>query len=126
MEPIIDMRQALSPIVQALDTAETIIVAGTPVDWTKEIDCIVIANVTGSAATFSLYLHEAGVAAATGNAICVDVAINANTIYQLPVGPFLLPDGWVFSGLTSSGDAVNVTVTGRFVPRVPDQYNSGV
>lgn len=126
MEPIIDMRQALSPIVQALDTAETEIVSGTPTDWTKEINGVVIANVTGAGVTFSLYLHADGVAAAVGNAICVDVPIAANTIYQLPVGPFLLPDGWVFSGLVSSGDAVNVTVTGRFVPKMPNPFNSGV
>ena len=92
-EASIDSKQPLNPVVQALADAATEIIAAAPAGWNKELEAITVANVTGAADTFSLYLHEDGVAPAAGNAICIDVPINANTLYQLPVGPFTLPAG---------------------------------
>jgi len=124
--PILATYQALEPIVMPLDTSETVIVPGAKKVWNKELDAITISNVTGSAATFSIYLHEVGVAGAVGNAVAVDVDIAANTIYQLPIGPLRLPPNWELTGLCSSGDAVNVMVTGRFLPNVPDRLKASI
>jgi len=119
--PEVLTKQAFDPEVVTLASAETEIISEVPAGWHKQIESVTVANITGVAAAFSLYLKPQGVAAAAANAICVGVAIAANTIYQLPIGPLYLPDGWELTGLTSAGDDVNVTVTGHVVPIVESQ-----
>ena len=50
------------------------------------VSTINVANVTASAATFSIYVRVAGAAAGNGNAIAKDVTLAANSIYSATQG----------------------------------------
>lgn len=116
--------EPFAPIVQPLAAAETVIVPSTPAGWIKSIESIMIANISAVARTFTIWLKETGTAGADANAICVDISINANTLYQLPIGPLFLPDGWEIAGESDLADSVNVTVSGGYMVQVPQMLRT--
>lgn len=118
-QPTLEIGEAITPIVQQLAATETDIVTPLKVGWHYYLDGIVVSNVSDTARTFTLYLKADSVAAAATNAICAAVTINANTIYQLPIGPLTIPSGYELTGLASAGQAINVTVTGKVVIEPP-------
>jgi hypothetical protein len=85
-----------------------------PTNTRVELSGIIVANITAAAHTFSLYLHRSTVAAAAGNAVCLNVAIAANTMYIID-GPIIMAAGWQLSGAADANSAVNVTVNGYIV-----------
>lgn len=107
--------EPIVPDVVPLQAAETDIVPACNPGWAQYIDSVNIAEVAGVGGTFNLYLKPAGVAPAAANAICATVALAANTIYTLPIGNMVLPDGYEITGLADVADQINVTVTGRYV-----------
>ena len=107
--------EPIAPAVVPLQDTETTIVAACNPGWAQYIDSVNIVEVAGVGGTFNLYLKETGVAAALANAICVEVALAANTIYTLPIGNMVLPDGVEITGLSDVADQINVTVTGRYI-----------
>ena len=78
-------------------------------------ESIVVANVTGSAATFTLYSVPSGGSAATSNAVFYQVSVPANTTWvgRYPGGAWVMPGGSTLQGLASSASAVTITVGGQ-------------
>jgi len=120
-QPITPVAESIFPIVTTLGAAETDIVTAVKPGWYQYIESITIANISGNARTFTLYLKPTGVAGAAGNSVCAGVTLNANTIYNLPIGPLILPTGYEFTGLASAGSAINVTVSGRILLEAPEE-----
>jgi hypothetical protein len=91
----------------AVGTLGTVVPAGCSI----EIASLMIVNHDAAAHTFTLYVHRSTSVPAAGNAICVAVPINGNTIYQF-AGPIIIPAGWQLSGLADVASVVGIFMTG--------------
>ena len=115
------LSQPMEPVIVQLSTVETIVLPEIAVD--KEcyyvIDSCTISNVASWASKFTIYMYLTGGAASADNALCVDVAIPGNTIYQLPLGPFIVYMGYKLTGKAQNNHTINVILMGR-VAMMPD------
>jgi len=70
---------------------------------------LAVANVTGSAATYTIHIVPAGGAVATSNAVCRGVSLAANTTETVDglIGHLVQP-GATIEALCSVNDAINV------------------
>jgi hypothetical protein len=101
------------PVLTPLGIADTVCLPAIRDGWYYFIDGIIISNLANAARTFDLHLRPTATVAAAANQICNDLGIEANTLYQMPIGPLTVPPGWVISGLASVAGSVNVILTGH-------------
>lgn len=78
------------------------------------VSTINVANVTATAATFSIYVRVAGAAAGNGNAIAKDVTLAANSIYSATQG-ITLGATDVVTVQSGTADAVTFSMFGSEV-----------
>jgi hypothetical protein len=110
--------EPFAPVITTLGVADTVCLPSINDGWYYYVDCIVISNLANTARTLDLHLRPVTVVASDANKILNDLSINANTIYQLPIGPLTIPPDYVISGLASVAASVNILLTGtlRILP----------
>ena len=84
----------------------TLYTCGTAITGGAVISTIAIANTTGSAGSYRIFVQDEGAAAATGNAIAFDVAIAANDTVALTLG-ITLDAADVISVRTTNANQLN-------------------
>lgn len=78
------------------------------------VEDVIISNLQTTARTVSLYLRPDTAAPGITNQICNALAIAANTLYQMPIGPLVVPPGYVVSGSANITMGVNIILTGTY------------
>jgi hypothetical protein len=105
--------EPFTPIITVLGVADTICLPAMRNGWYYFVDGVIISNLANAARTFDLHLRPTATVAGATNQICNDLGIEANTLYQMPIGPLTVPPGWAISGLASVAASVNVILTGH-------------
>lgn len=90
-------------------SASTLYTVGSGV--TATVKEILVSNVSGSAASVSLYFVNSGGIAATSNLMFPAVSISANSSIAFDVNQ-VLDAGSTIQGLASAGSAINVMISG--------------
>ena len=98
---------ALLGVASPTDTNNaTLYTVGSAVTGGAVISTIAVANTTGSAGTYRIFVQNEGAAAAQGNAIAYDVAIAANDTVALTLG-ITLDAADVISVRTANANQLN-------------------
>lgn len=106
--------EPFTPVVTTLGVADTVCLPSIKDGWYYYVDSVIISNLSAATRTFDLHIRPSGTVASSSTQICNDVSVNANSVYQMPIGPLTIPAGWVLSGLASVVASVNVILTGHF------------
>jgi hypothetical protein len=85
-----------------------------PANTSTIVSTLHIANVTGSAATFRVWVRIAGATAANANAIAMDVSLAANSIFAATEG-ITLAAGDIVTVRSSVANALTFTLFGAEV-----------
>lgn len=102
------------PFVTSLGNHDTICLPAIAEGLYYYVEDAIISNLSIDIRTVSLFLRPATTAASVANQICKDLPIAANTLYQMPIGPLVVPVGYVISGSANISGSVNIILTGTY------------